>query len=245
MYHMLVIDNDPSTKDFLRQSLPPLNRKVFILSAKDADEAHLLTVKYNIDFFIINITSDYNATFCMVEQIRQNEKYIYTPIVFVCTSIDYILIAYHKMGCMDYISKPLTKESFGKTGFLVKTFADAPRNTASTKKEYLVIDSLHSFHKIYIDEILFVESYERNCIVHTYDEEICVHFTMKQFISMIDNTTLMQSHRSFIINTVNVRFVEKSLEPWIVFFRNNPQTALVSRSFKKAVMAELPIEQKK
>lgn len=242
MYHMLVIDNDPSTKDLLRQSLPPLSRKVYILSAKDADEAHLLTVKYNIDFFIINISVDYYTTFQMVEQIRKNDKYTFTPIVFVCSSVDYILIAYQKMGCMDYVSKPLTKESFGKTGFLVKTFADAPVKKDSNRKEYIVFDSLHSYHKIYIDEILFVESYERNCIVHTYDEEICVHFTMKQFLSMIDRTTLMQSHRSFIINIANVRTVNKSLEPWTVYFKNNSQTAFVSRNFKKAVMAELPFE---
>ena len=88
--------------------------------------------------------------------------------------------------------------------------------------------------KVPISKILFIEAREHKCILHTAEKEIPVPLTLNKILQMVQGSTLIKSHRSFIVNIENIEQIDKSQEPWTIKFKNYGKYAFVSRSCKKS-----------
>ncbi len=88
--------------------------------------------------------------------------------------------------------------------------------------------------KIYADEILFVESQGRNCIIYTKEKAYTIKsMTIKKVIEILPKEYFMRTHRSYIVNLENIQQIKKDEKnSWSVYFKKYTLPAYVSNSYK-------------
>ncbi|WP_132281409.1 LytR/AlgR family response regulator transcription factor [Natranaerovirga hydrolytica] len=165
----------------------------------------------------------------------------------ITTHVYYQLEAFKNLHCYDFIEKPYESDTVIKVtekvlgGFKrLEQFLDS--NNASVGFQLK-----HCLLKIDIDDILFIESHRRDCIVHTYNK---VHslpgYTMKKVLEIINKPYVMKTHKSYIINLKNIYEVEKiDRNSWIVYFEDYQEEALVSNTFKQEFSQKIAQEKRK
>nr|WP_294682892.1 LytTR family DNA-binding domain-containing protein [uncultured Anaerotignum sp.] len=101
---------------------------------------------------------------------------------------------------------------------------------------YCRINTKKAIYKIPHQEILFIESEQKNSIFHLSEDTICVPIPLYRIRDALPEATFVQTHRSFIVNLSKASYIDKTKEPWAISFFGSEQLAFVSRSFKKNVL---------
>ena len=87
--------------------------------------------------------------------------------------------------------------------------------------------------KIYFDEILCIETYNRNTLVHTLNEDILSYKNMKQHMARL-NSSFIRCHNSYIVNMAYI----KSYRGNEIYLTNN-KVVWVSKSRRKEFLKSL------
>lgn len=105
---------------------------------------------------------------------------------------------------------------------------------------FLMLNLKERFVRVNIQDILFIESLNRNVFVHTKDRIYQLPYvTLKCVGSKLPETYFVQTHRGFVINLEWLQFIDKRDNVWVVHFQNYDKTALVSRRYRNALIENL------
>lgn len=191
-----------------------------------------------IHIFIIYMKDSFNNSLHFINRIRTQKQNNYTPILFIYSKEETNTILTNQIKFCEFISFPISEEGIKKISSLFHyTYQyHLHNNTYSSKLKYMHLNLSKKYFKIPICDILFIETREHKCILHTVKEEIPVPFTLNKLLELSQGSTLTQSHRSFVVNLENIQQIDKSQDPWIVKFKNYKKYAFVSRSFKKDLL---------
>lgn len=240
MYTILIIDDDLATKEILEKSLTKLQLKICIITATTILEVTSSIIKSNIDLFVFNIPTNDDSFINTIKSLQINTFYMFHPFVFVSYNTNNLVKYFKECYCMDYIMKPLTEKSFQKTVAFIENFQKLYiQKPISQSIKSIAVSTTFGYSKIPINQIIFIEYLDRKCSIHTYYDIITTHCSMKKAVDSLDGTSLIQSHRSFIININFIQNIKKCEEPYMVFFYNYDKYALLSRGFKKDVVDKL------
>ncbi len=239
MFRILIVDEDVNTQKMIEGLLEQLPLRISVLYADTVSEANRCLSLFDIDFFIIDLSKNTKACYQLASSIRAKEKYVFTPIIVLADKLDHIITAFREIRCLDYILKPVCASKFANFITLVVKMSNYSFKYNKFVKNCIPFNTSHTLIRLPVEEILFIESSDHKCIVHTWDEEICIPMTIRKLLDKTKNTSLIQTHRSFIINTENIYKIIKDTEPWVVYFDRYAKTALVSRAYKKIVEENL------
>ncbi len=231
---LIVEDNEYEINNIVRV-LKSISKEFNIYKASTGKECFKIMENVDIDLFILDIELPDMSGIKIAEKIRNISKYELTYIIFITTHIYLQLETFKKVHCYDFLEKPYKKEE------LIKIIKRLSRGISSQKQQNKLERQQVSFKmkdfiiKIYIDEILFVESQRRNCIIHTKEKIYTIkNMTIKKIIEVLPKEHFMQTHRSYIVNLKNIRHIEKNEKnSWIIYFEEYPLSAHVSNSYKK------------
>lgn len=84
-----------------------------------------------------------------------------------------------------------------------------------------------------LDNILFIESREKHSIIHTKTKSIPLSIPLYRILQSLPEGSFLQTHRSFIVNLKKISYIDKSGDPWLIFFHNTQKNAYISRSYRK------------
>ena len=231
MISILVVEDYLLERKNLVKMLETLE-DVQVLEASSGKEALCLLQQHDIHLFLLDIQLPDFSGLALAKQIRQIPKYEFSYIIFITTHIYYQLNAFKTLHCYDFIEKPYKKEDLLA---LVQKLLRGIKQTNFLEQQYITFELQDYILKVSADEILFVESRLKNCLLHTKDwsEEI-PNITMKKILHLLPKDSFMQTHRSYVVNLKNIRQVDKkSRQPWIVHFSDSNLKAYVSNSYKK------------
>ena len=113
------------------------------------------------------------------------------------------------------------------------------RNHDTQPSPLCLIQTPKHILSLHLDKILFIESRQKHSIVHTATSSVSLAVPLYSILSQLPRNSFIQIHRSFIINLENISYIDKSKEPWIVFFHGSEKIAFVSRSFRQQVIESL------
>jgi len=124
-------------------------------------------------------------------------------IVFTTNSRDHALDAY-EVYAEQYLLKPVKKDE------LERIFEKYYKKTKHTR-EACSVNVRGQLIDIVFDSILYVESFNMNCIVHTKDGviETGASMTMNVFEQLLQPPRFMRCHKSYIVNLQHVEKVER------------------------------------
>ena len=124
------------------------------------------------------------------------------PIVFISSTAEYALDGY-RVNALRYIQKPVVIDKLREA--LLEAYAKA----GTKKKEYLSFQVADKFHKVNLDDIIYLESMGRDTHVVTRTETIPVHAKFSDMEKQVPADRFVRCHRSYIINLSEVKDIAR------------------------------------
>ena len=165
--------------------------------------------KYDICFLDINL-GDINGT-VLVNALRTMQPEM--KIVFVTAYSEYAVQAF-ELGVEDYIMKPCDRKRLEKV--LRRCMAqpdaaartEAPSDRAAVKRLAISSNGKTVFEDI--KDIVYIETYNRGCLIHTAGNEYRENKPIGEYEKKLEDMGFFRIHKSYLINLDKV----KEVFPW-------------------------------
>lgn len=208
---ILIVEDDLKIQKFLIKSILEIENSIQVKTSTSSEKALKIAKNYSIDIFILDIQLiDYKGT-QLAKQIRELDKYKYTPIIFATVLANEELSAYREIRCYSFLIKPFTKEEIKNA---VKEAIDY-NNSIEHKTKSIRIEQKRQIFEYNINDIIYIESFRKRKVIHvlTVDKEIIENtisgYSLKSLLKLIGDEDFIQPHRSYIINKMYLKTIEK------------------------------------
>jgi DNA-binding LytR/AlgR family response regulator len=197
-YNCIIVEDEPLAAEILVDyisQVPFLQLKSVCSDAIYAMEV-LQTEKIDLIFLDIHLPKLKGMDF--LESLK-------TPPSVIITSAykDYAIQAF-EVSVIDYLLKPIRFNRFlkavGKINQPARTALSEPSQAAAEERKYLYFNVGKRKVKIFIDEILMIESLREYVRITTPDKNILVKFQLNEMEEMLSKNNFLRIHRSFIVS---------------------------------------------
>ncbi|PRR77424.1 Sensory transduction protein LytR [Clostridium liquoris] len=240
MYNILILEDDciqlRTLSDIIRQSDDGMYQ---VYEATNTAEAFEIAKQKMIDLFYVDINLKNESGLSFALEIRKMRNYRLTWIIFVTIYKEFMLSAFKKIHCYDYILKPYNKGNIQRITKLLLSDSCAQAAVTEIKKKFIIVPVKNIQVKIFINEIIFVEVFIRTSIIHTINGSFTIDYlSLKKLNSMIEDKNILQSHRSYLVNIKYINKIEKTNDKtaYKIYFYNTDKTALLGNNYKKCIM---------
>ena len=144
----------------------------------------------DIDIIFMDILLGNENGYQIASKIREDNKKV--KIIFL-TSVTKYAIKGYDIGISRYLVKPISFEQL-KTA-VSKTI----KEISDSKEEYIIEKNDDGIYKIFLSDILYIETYGRNTLIHTKEKRIISYLTMKEHLSRL-NSKFLRCHAGIIVN---------------------------------------------
>ena len=213
LFHILILGGNLSEAKKIELLMRETDDNIEIIHCMNYEEAYDAVYNYNFDLFIINI-SPTNDCCCngykFAERLRAIENHKMTPIIFLADNSDIKSLAYEKIRCYKYFTKPLEPGSFIESFTDVLKFKIVPRETT------LFIDERKTAFHVPHKDIVWIEAETgdreaetKNTLLYLKSSEIMKLSNYNYSIKSLEQKlkrNFIRIHRSYI---VNIDFIEK------------------------------------
>lgn len=239
MYNILILEDDLIQLKTLSNIIKQLGDTYHVHETSSIEEAIKISEQEAIDLFYVDINIKNESGLKFALEIRKWERYRLTWIVFVTIYKEYMLTAFKKIHCYDYILKPYNIENIQKTTKLLMTESQAQVAATEVYEKFIIVDVKKIQVKIFIDDIIFVEVFIRNSIIHTVNGSFTIDYlSLKKLNEMINSKNIIQSHRSYLVNLKYINKIEKTKDKtaYKIYFYNTKETALLGQRYRKDII---------
>lgn len=204
-----IIDDERPARSELRHQLKELLPEAAVEEGDSGAAALELAgaVKFDLLFLDINL-GDINGTLLVnaLKNMRPEMR-----IIFVTAYSEYAVRAF-ELGVEDYVLKPYDKERLKKVLDRLRMLPkEQEKESALLKRIAINCEGKTIFEEI--DNIVYIETYNRGCIIHAKGNEYYEGKNIGEFEKKLPEERFFRCHKSYLINLDKVREVF----PW----RNN------------------------
>ncbi len=203
MIHIAICDDQKDFVSYLigliQQYAEETKEEIKVTAYYDGME---LIEKYDtsIDLIFLDIQMRMINGLQTASHIRQKDETV--SIIFLTTLIQYGLEGY-KYQAVNYIIKPIkyVRLKTELNGWLKKhKKEDSP---------YLVVLNDSGKYKVFLKSLRYIETFNRNLLLHTEQENIICYKTMKEMERELLDHGFKRCHTSYLVNLYYVKKVEK------------------------------------
>ena len=136
----------------------------------------------------------------VARRLRENSDDV--VIVFISAYSEYVFESF-EVGAFRYLLKPINENE------LIKTLD----SFISSRRRNLPVEVPIKNKNIYVklEEILYIESYEKHCIVRTMDNSYMTSKALSTFQADINSPIFFRTHRRFLVNMKYIAEIEKNI----------------------------------
>jgi Response regulator of the LytR/AlgR family len=133
------------------------------------------------------------------------------PFIFLTANADPATVERaKKVNPPAYLVKPFNKEElFTSIEICLHNFSGGNKEKPAGEGHYVIKDALfirqgQYFHKVKVDDILYMESDNVYINVYTVDRKILVRNTIQNYLDLINSSNFFRIHRSYAINIAHI-----------------------------------------
>lgn len=126
----------------------------------------------------------------IAREIREMDEKV--VIVFLTSIMKYVLEGY-KVNAKNYLMKPLSYQRF-------KIEMEQLVSKWKRDKEFILVKNDSGKYIIYLNQIIYIETFERNTLIHREQDEIICYKTMKEHEDSLKDNHFYRVHSSYIVN---------------------------------------------
>lgn len=129
-------------------------------------------------------------------------------VVFTTAHSEYALESYD-YEAVDYLLKPIEFERFLKAARRALSRFESDVGMSGSRDDSIMIKSGTDFHRVVVDEILYIKAAGNYVIFVTEDDEIMALMTMTEALTIMTGHRFYRVHRSYLIHFQNVDKIER------------------------------------
>ncbi len=236
MYSIMVVEDHLTQRKNLVHILKQINSASNIIEADGIHQALELLKSNCIDLFFLDIELLDGSGLELAEEIRKSKAYEFTWIVFITCYEQYALEAYKGIHCYEYITKPYNEEHI--KSLTIKLLDNLP--VKKTNNAFMLIDIEGISLKIFFHDIIFIEVYKKDSIIHTvYGQHKIKRMALKNLVHMTEKSELKQVHRAYIVNLNRIKSIDRTKSTWNICFEGYSAVALVGSTYQKTLIENM------
>lgn len=172
------------------------------------DGTDLLKCSEDFDLVFLDIEMPAMDGFEVAKRLKKQMKQCS---IVILTSHDEYMKQGYVVKAFRYLTKPINNIEFHEA---ISSFVEE-----KVSSEYILLKISEKKQLLYVKirDILYIESLGDTSAMTTVDSILTSHYTLKEWLEILDNSTFILSHRSVIIN---LRYV-KDLGKFHVLLKNN------------------------
>lgn len=148
-------------------------------------------------------------------------------IIFITSLIKHVFAGYN-VNASNYLIKPLDYRRFRLE------MDRAVTRAAEIKDGYISVKNDDGFFKIYLSALKYIETYDRNTLIHTRKEKVISYKKMQEHEKDLSPYSFVRCHNSYI---VNLEYIDKITGYEITLMTG--ETIPISKQKKKELMQSL------
>ena len=186
----LIIDDELASQKVLQHFIAEINSLELKATCNNANDAFkYLQLNDTIDLLFLDINMPILSGLEFYKSLKNPPKVIFT------TAYPQFAVEGFEVNAVDYLLKPISFERFltaiNKTISLL--------NIEKDERDFIILKENKALHKVFFNDILYLEAFGDYVKVHTASKTIITHST---FSNLIDNLPefFLRVHKSFSIN---------------------------------------------
>lgn len=192
----IIVDDEPPAIRLLTKYVEKVSFLELIETFTNPLEALRFIEKNEIDLLFLDIQMP-ELTGIQLSKII-NKK---TNIIFTTAYAQFALDSY-EVSATDYLLKPIAFERFYKAVSKINKEETSQNVSVSEKKDdffFFKTDGKNKFSKVFIDDILYIESLKNYISIQLKNEQIITYNTLKNIKESLPENSFIQTHKSFIV----------------------------------------------
>ena len=196
----IVTDDEPIARKGLCGYIEKIDYLSLIGECEDALQLNALLKTEHPDLLFLDIEMPYLSGLDLLSSIQN------PPRVIITSAYEKYALKGYELDVVDYLLKPIPFERFVKA--VDKVYHLLEKESEKNIGEYIFVKSDKQLKKIFLEEILFIESMENYVNVYTTSSKEVVYSTLKLFLESLPDERFLQVHRSYVVNVKHIQSIE-------------------------------------
>lgn len=194
-----ICDDEKNIRDILEEKIKKYVPGAKIIQFSSGDS--ILKCAMDLDLLFLDIRMPGTDGMQVAKKIREVNMDL--MIVFVTGVEKYVFQAFD-VGALHYLVKPIDDKKLAQVLDKAKE-SIALKNKADEKRTSIIVSSRGVHKKVFVDEIIYAEVFNRKIVIHTIDNVIEYYGKLSDLEKMVGDD-FFRPHRAYLIN---MKYVEK------------------------------------
>ncbi|RED26194.1 LytTR family two component transcriptional regulator [Flavobacterium cutihirudinis] len=223
-FKCIIVDDEPPATRILENYIGKVNFLEKVGVFNDSLKALEFLNTQTVDVIFLDIQMP-QLTGLQISRIISKD----IKVIFTTAYPDFALEGF-ELNAVDYLLKPISFERFyqavSKLNSEPKTIVSNHSNTIDFL--FIKTDGKNKFQKVFLSDILYVESLQNYVCIHTSKQQIITHSSLRNVIESLPENDFIQIHKSHIISLKHI----ESTDNFSVFI--NGKELPIGATFKDA-----------
>jgi len=202
----VIIDDEPLAIKIIKNYVHQTKGLILLRSFSNATESVEYLRDHNVDLLFLDINMPLLDGLNLLKSIPKK------PLTIITTAHEEFAVASYELEVVDYLVKPIPFNRFMMAinkAFKIKGYLQKDEFSSHNERAYLFIKiDKKKMQKIYLDEILSVESLGDYIKINTMSDKYIIHQTLSSFTEELPSEKFIRIHRSYTISIDKVDAVE-------------------------------------
>lgn len=192
----LLVDDEPLAIQLLQNHLEKLDMFEVVAKCSNAIKALEVLRTETIDLIFLDIKMPQISGIDFLKTLRN------PPSIIVTTAYREYALDGYDLDIVDYLLKPITFDRFFKAVDRYLRMVQIPSSipVLPLPDQFICIKSGGKFHKVPVDDILYIESLKDYITLHCTHQKITTKYKISDMESELKAFRFLRIHRSFIVN---------------------------------------------
>lgn len=196
----LLVDDEPLAIKLLENHIAKIDSLEVVATCNSAIKAFEKLNTETVDVLFLDIKMPHLTGIDFLKTLKNPPKTILTT-----AYRDYATESYD-LEVIDYLLKPITFERFLKaTDKLLRNNKTVVSEPPKQVNEFIFIKSGNKHHKVFTNDILYIESLKDYIKIHlSNDKRIVAKYKISDIEHELKNKDFLRTHRSYLLNTEKI-----------------------------------------
>ncbi|MBL0736845.1 response regulator transcription factor [Flavobacterium sp. GN10] len=223
-FKCIIVDDEPPATRILENYIGKVNFLEKVGVFNDSLKALEFLNKESVDVIFLDIQMPQLTGLQISKIISKDIK-----VIFTTAYPDFALEGF-ELNAVDYLLKPISFERFYQAVSKLNSEPKIEISNQSSLTDFLFVktDGKNKFQKVFLTDILYVESLQNYVCIHTSKQQIITHSSLKNVIESLPEKEFIQTHKSYIVSLKHI----ESTDNFSVFI--NGKELPIGATFKDA-----------
>lgn len=124
--------------------------------------------------------------------------------IIFTTAYPKFAIESYELNAVDYLLKPFEFERFYSAILKVKAKNNVKPQTNTDDFIFIKTDGKNNFEKVFINDILYIESLKNHVCIHTQNSQVITYNTLKNFETQLPKNLFVKIHKSYVVSIKSI-----------------------------------------